>query len=87
MQEKSKKLKKSRRSVEVLNTEEHNGKVIVLGRDSCQYMIGIEYKDQIVWKKFFTDLPPADKFGGAGGLAREYFHNPDKYADQFGALL
>ncbi len=38
------------------------------------------------WKKFFTKLPPASKYGDSYGLARAYFDNPDGFAEEFGEL-
>ena len=71
---------------------------IVLGRDKYQYMIGVKCTKKdcihpkstkgytVHWKKFFTELPPASEYGGAYGLAKAYFDNPDGLSEEFGKL-
>jgi hypothetical protein len=38
------------------------------------------------WKKFFTDLPPANNYGSKHCLAMAYFDNPEELAGEFGEL-
>lgn len=80
-------LKGKYKEITVLDERQYKGRTIVLGKDRRQHMIGVKQKYMILWKKFFTNLPPADKFGGSYGLAREYFYDPDGYEKDFGPLF
>lgn len=82
----------------ILDERNYKFHTIVLGKDKRQYMIGIKCTNKgcvhprsekgftVHWKKFFTDLPPADDYGREHGLARAYFDNPDGLAGEFGPL-
>jgi hypothetical protein len=76
------------RSTEVLEERNHRGQTIVLGKDKYQYMIGVRFKGKgsVRWKRFITDLPPADKFGGKGNLAKAMFLHDDPFRVTFEEL-
>ena len=76
------------RSTEVLEERNHRGQTIVLGKDKYQYMIGVRFKGKgsVRWKRFITDLPPADKFGGKGNLAKAMFRHDDPFRVSFKEL-
>jgi hypothetical protein len=82
----------------ILDERNYKFRTIVLGKNKHQHKIGIKCTKRgcvhpksekgftVHWKKFFTELPPASKYGDSYGLARAYFDNPDKLAGEFGPL-